>query len=370
MNYDSLHQGNWRTIIENEMEYNPSNQLSKTIVSIRDIDGNTENSTMSEYSYSGTNLEEVVISRWDDASQSWEVNSKQEYEYTNDLISKSTFYQWNEVTTDWDIFMETTFDYDNERREIESISKMWDVSEGQFMNSDKTTTEYYEGLKISRQESKSWDMVNEEWSNDNYTLYEHQYDNNGNEIEHIFTSAFGFGGFSILIKSRSTYEYDSNNYLILQNNFNFDEITQSWIESGKVEYTNDASGLVQHDIHYLYDGSIYLNYEKNIYNYEDVVDVDNRSELPTDFVLHQNYPNPFNPSTVISFSVPKTSNVSVIIYDVLGNVISNLVDERLQAGEYRTTFDVSKLSNISSGVYIISLRTNEISLTKKCLLLK
>jgi hypothetical protein len=96
------------------------------------------------------------------------------------------------------------------------------------------------------------------------------------------------------------------------------------------------------------------------------------TEVPDKFYLHQNYPNPFNPSTNIEFYVPsnvkrETSNVKLIIYDMSGKELAVLVNEQLNAGAYKVSWDAS---NYSSGVYFYELKTNNFSETKKMLLIK
>jgi hypothetical protein len=91
------------------------------------------------------------------------------------------------------------------------------------------------------------------------------------------------------------------------------------------------------------------------------------SEIPKAFILNQNYPNPFNPATVIEFSVPKASNISLSVYDITGRVVSILVNEELKAGMYKFNFDAEGLS---SGVYIYKLETDGYIGTKKMLLIK
>lgn len=91
------------------------------------------------------------------------------------------------------------------------------------------------------------------------------------------------------------------------------------------------------------------------------------NEIPSTFGLEQNYPNPFNPSTTFKFNVPSASNVSLKIYDMLGNEITTLVNENLQSGVYEVKFDASTLS---SGVYFYSLNAGSFSATKKMMLVK
>jgi hypothetical protein len=61
-------------------------------------------------------------------------------------------------------------------------------------------------------------------------------------------------------------------------------------------------------------------------------------DLPSTYSLNQNYPNPFNPSTVISYSLPENSNVTIKLFDILGNEVAVLVDEAKAAGRYENQF--------------------------------
>lgn len=91
------------------------------------------------------------------------------------------------------------------------------------------------------------------------------------------------------------------------------------------------------------------------------------SYLPQVYSLDQNYPNPFNPSTVIRYSIPKQSNVKLIIYDMLGKEVKTLINEIKQAGNYEAEFDGS---NLASGVYIYKLESSNFTDVKKMVLLK
>ncbi len=91
------------------------------------------------------------------------------------------------------------------------------------------------------------------------------------------------------------------------------------------------------------------------------------NSVPQVFALEQNYPNPFNPSTKISYSIPTEGNVELKVYDILGNEVATLVNESKSPGNYSVTFDASALA---SGVYIYSLKANNLNQTKKMLLMK
>ena len=97
--------------------------------------------------------------------------------------------------------------------------------------------------------------------------------------------------------------------------------------------------------------------------------------LPDKYDLHQNYPNPFNPSTKISYQLPEVSNVTLKVFDVLGNEITTLVNEEKSVGAYELTWNASDLP---SGVYFYQLQAVDPSTssgqvfveTKKMMLMK
>ncbi len=93
---------------------------------------------------------------------------------------------------------------------------------------------------------------------------------------------------------------------------------------------------------------------------------------PAEFSLQQNYPNPFNPSTQIKFSVPQTSDVKIIVTDILGREVAALVNDNLAAGNYSVEFNAAQesLPAIASGVYFYTLVTNNFKQSKKMILMK
>lgn len=89
--------------------------------------------------------------------------------------------------------------------------------------------------------------------------------------------------------------------------------------------------------------------------------------LPTEYTLYQNYPNPFNPITTIKYDLPDASDVSLIIYDILGRKVKELVNTKQQTGRYEIQFDAS---NLASGIYIYQLIADKFISSKKMILLK
>ncbi|MBN2423452.1 MAG: T9SS type A sorting domain-containing protein [Calditrichaceae bacterium] len=88
---------------------------------------------------------------------------------------------------------------------------------------------------------------------------------------------------------------------------------------------------------------------------------------PESFKLEQNYPNPFNPSTVINFSIPKAGNVTLKVYNTLGQEVATLINGYTAAKAYNVNFNGAGLA---SGVYIYSLKYNNQVVTKKMMLVK
>lgn len=97
------------------------------------------------------------------------------------------------------------------------------------------------------------------------------------------------------------------------------------------------------------------------------VDDDITTGLPHTFAVNQNYPNPFNPSTVISFSVPRSSEVKIEVFNLLGQVVTTLADGTLPAGNHQVIWDASKNP---SGVYFYRVRWSGGSETRKMVLVK
>ena len=118
----------------------------------------------------------------------------------------------------------------------------------------------------------------------------------------------------------------------------------------------DPAVLKLSDVNYImiYTGPPYPNsiYENNY--------------VSNQFILFQNYPNPFNPRTVISYSLLAASEVSLKVYDVLGNEISTVVNEKINAGSYEVEFDGS---NFSSGIYFYKMEADGYVIDTKCMVL-
>jgi hypothetical protein len=91
------------------------------------------------------------------------------------------------------------------------------------------------------------------------------------------------------------------------------------------------------------------------------------ASTPKKFMLSQNYPNPFNPATTISFSLAKSSFVSLKIFDLLGREVATIVSEEMSAGSYSRQWNAA---NMTSGIYFYRLQAGSFTETKKLILLR
>jgi aminopeptidase N len=95
--------------------------------------------------------------------------------------------------------------------------------------------------------------------------------------------------------------------------------------------------------------------------------IGNENQAPGQFALYQNYPNPFNPVTKISYDIPKRSVVTIKIYNAIGQLVMQPVNEMKEAGNYSMEFDAS---NLPSGVYYYEIKAGSFTDTKKMVLVK
>jgi len=92
-----------------------------------------------------------------------------------------------------------------------------------------------------------------------------------------------------------------------------------------------------------------------------------KENMDFDYSLDQNYPNPFNPSTIISYSIKNEGSVKLDIYNVLGELVTNLVNDIQKAGKYKIEWNASKFP---SGIYFCKLRSGDFTQTRKMILIK
>jgi photosystem II stability/assembly factor-like uncharacterized protein len=127
-----------------------------------------------------------------------------------------------------------------------------------------------------------------------------------------------------------------------------------------LSFVDELTGWVAAD-----NGSVYFT-DSGGEDSPDVVEA-NICEQIKDFRLYQNFPNPFNPSTLIKYSIPREGNVTILVYNALGQKIRELVNETKPSGNYSIVFNGTGLP---SGIYFYTLRNGGFQQAKKLLLLK
>jgi hypothetical protein len=98
-----------------------------------------------------------------------------------------------------------------------------------------------------------------------------------------------------------------------------------------------------------------------------VVSAGGNATAPVEFELYQNYPNPFNPATTIRYALLRTSHVTLTVFNILGQQLTQLVNEQQQAGYHEVEFGSKSLA---SGVYFYRIQAGDFVASRKLLLLK
>lgn len=192
--------------------------------------------------------------------------------------------------------------------------------------------------------------------------------------------------------------YQENGYVVLQwvteseiENLGFIlERREALIDSGFTEWLEIASyltypelegqGSVTHRTDYNFVDSTVVagvTYEYRLadVSYDGLVEyheltsltVEPYVEIPEQFELYQNYPNPFNPITTFKYDLPQPTQVTLKVYNILGQEIVTLINEHKSAGYHQLIWDASR---VGSGIYFYHLKAHSFSKVKKCLVIK
>lgn len=128
----------------------------------------------------------------------------------------------------------------------------------------------------------------------------------------------------------------------------------------------DVTSVVQRDLLGL--GRIRTAFDLGVYEFAQTTSIGNDRPvaLPTSFQLFQNYPNPFNPSTIVRYHVPWASDVSLKVFNIVGELVATLVEERKEMGAYQVQWS----ANVPSGVYYYRLQAGGFAETMKMALVR
>ena len=167
-----------------------------------------------------------------------------------------------------------------------------------------------------------------------------------------------------IINTTGTYQLEINNreidihdqYVATVRGDYVIKIDGSVSESGRVVMVMNASRSAGWRINVL------LKSKQN-----NITSVQSNNEIVNDFRLNQNYPNPFNPETNISFQLPKSSYVTLKVYNTLGKEVATVIENELASGQHSINFNAN---NLSSGTYFYQLKTKDFIETRKMIYLK
>ncbi len=164
---------------------------------------------------------------------------------------------------------------------------------------------------------------------------------------------------------------DANDNVIEQKYAGFDTpviIAQAPLRIGKAAY----GGYPPYYMGYLDNINIY-NYPAADLPLETIVGIDNElANTPRRYELKQNFPNPFNPVTEIRFELPRTQDVKIVVYDVLGRKVRTLVDAKMSFGRHAVVWDGTDDFNrpVASGIYFYQMVTKNFTKVRKMILMK
>ncbi len=196
-----------------------------------------------------------------------------------------------------------------------------------------------------------------------YLIYSLQQDlTNDNITEFYVLSSYG---------SASPYRQSVKIFNIVDNSIILELNNNSYYYDTPTIWDVDNDGILECMIA-RYDYPNFSNYNLFVYDTGINTSISNEKRTQIRFSLKQNYPNPFNPNTTIEFDLDKSSNVSIDIYSINGELVKSILSNNLSVGNHKINWDGSSDSGtrLSSGVYFYKLTVDNTSITKKMLLLK
>ena len=252
--------------------------------------------------------------------------------------------QWS--NTQWANYSRQTYTYDTNEKALTELIEYW--SSSQWTNSWLYTYTYDASGNMITELHEQWSYG--QWVN--FARYFYAYDTNRRLVDEVYQQYL----MQWINNWRTTYNYDANGNMI---SFWYDIwVGFSWVPTNGSCSWNDSAGNM-----YAYNGcNITLIYGTILTGV-----TSNRGIVPAGTSLSQNYPNPFNPSTTIRYELPHASNITLTVYNALGQQVATLVNESKPAGVYTVQFDAKGLA---SGVYFYRLTAGSSVETKKLSLVR
>jgi hypothetical protein len=225
-------------------------------------------------------------------------------------------------------------------------------------NANRTEFIYRIGMQI--QKNYDYNTATNEW------ILEYQYettiDNNDCATR---TDTYQVVEGELIFAGYEEYTYNDNNQPITKVEYEINPETNEIELSDTIEYFYELGQISRIEMDF---GQICI---QNNYYYSDFVDNQEDSVEQFNLVL-ENYPNPFNPETTIMYNIPVTDNTNLAIYNLKGQLVKELVNEKQTAGNHQVIWNGLDESNqrVASGVYLYKIRSDKYSKTNKMILMK
>ncbi len=380
--------------------------------------------TRTSYTYDGyASPSEILAEQW--IGSQWENQSFTTIQHdANGQQAEMIVQTWSSGV--WENQGRTLFEYDANGNQLVMTTQIWDDGSQDWGNISRTRTEF-DGMLLKTSTSEIWDAG--AWKITGKVIYEY----NQNDQLEIVTNQFDLGsGLEDASRNVYTYDADGNRAQSLTEQWN----GSSWSPLSRINYTYDAQDreIISSTDSYFggvwqpfssdttkYDGDRIVEevhvdilfstqLSRTLYDYDDAnmtqtvtnqiwvttlqadamadwvntqreisvfeefataVQIDSEPWSPH-YELGQNYPNPFNPTTVIHYSLHRSTDVQISVYNVLGQHVVTLEDGRQEPGVYETRWNGTDASGraVPSGVYFYRLKTETQIETRKMLLLK
>ena len=351
----------WVNNNKDTYEYDGNNNIIELLIQYW-VGSVWENSMQYSYTYDAkNNLTESLGQSWNGFA--WVIRGK--YSYTYDINNnkiEQLYEEWNGF--DWVNDYKSSYTYDANNNKTEALYQDWNDSA--WVSIDRYSFTYDGNNYLIETLIQNWD--GSFWANYRNLIY--SYDANNSLIELLRQD---WDGYTWVNEYKSTYTYDANINLT-------EQLDQAWIGSfweNNIEYsfTYDENNNLSKSFVQIWDSSGWVNYGKYLYTYTPVTAVNGDLSSVNAYSLSNNYPNPFNPTTVISYQLPVSCNVTLRIYDILGKEVATLVDEYKPAGTYEVEFSTtggpaSSTKYPASGIYFYRMQAGDFVQTRKMLLLK
>lgn len=262
--------------------------------------------------------------------------------------------------TEWHYNYFSTRSYDFADRLSHTIVQEW--FEDTWVNDFQYYYTYNANGDIQIELDQTWDGAN--WVNNWQTTYTYSAPNIVTElISQIWE------GNSWQNDMKETFEYFGKSSGVII--YMYDWSGNEWELTDRITTTYDEYGNDGVSIWETNEEGTWVNFMRWTYSWS-LTDVSDNEIVPTKYSL-SNYPNPFNPETIIEFVIPVSDEINLSIYDLQGNLVSELVqNEDFAPGQYSRNWNGTSLngSQVSSGVYFYVLRAGNKYFTNKMILLK